>query len=387
MVFAGVLGSWGARLPATPVYSSDKMICVRSSVKQGGYRSPVLVFCGRVRDDLQRLTRLKLTHSKHVMVEVVVGDFTDGRRSVIATQHRSVDGRIIERIELPDPEAADLDELQLVLCAALLRSWMAGVAASEGSYMGYKVPQWVVSGLAHRLGGDTRQSDIDRTLRLWSAAGLPPAGELFAFESTLIREGAVAAVAVGWLLERRPAGAPLELLLREAADGMEWRVARVAELLTDDSDLRNFDAAFDLWLLAVRRQVFQAGVTTVEIVRRFRQGLLLYPGDYGMSVDSKRPWLTLHEAAARSGELEVRMAARDMVHTIHTLAAGRDASLLAVSRAYEDFLVALARGERPGELTRLLMVAEGMRQELEEQVELGGVLVQPPQMIYEQGER
>jgi hypothetical protein len=48
--------------------------------------------------------------------------------------------------------------------------------------------------------------------------------------------------------------------------------------------------------------------------------------------------------------------------------------LLAVSEAYVAFITAFARGEKQGELSRLLMEAEGMRKELERRTAQGAVL-------------
>jgi len=48
--------------------------------------------------------------------------------------------------------------------------------------------------------------------------------------------------------------------------------------------------------------------------------------------------------------------------------------LLAVSDAYVRFLEAFARGAKPGELSRLLMEAEGLRGNLERRTARGEVL-------------
>jgi hypothetical protein len=54
-------------------------------------------------------------------------------------------------------------------------------------------------------------------------------------------------------------------------------------------------------------------------------------------------------------------------------AVGRDGMLLAVSEAYATFFGALARGAKQGDLTRLLLEAEGMRRTLERRVSSGEV--------------
>jgi hypothetical protein len=53
---------------------------------------------------------------------------------------------------------------------------------------------------------------------------------------------------------------------------------------------------------------------------------------------------------------------------------GRDGMLLAVSERYVKFLEALAEGAEQGEILKILMQAESMRRDLENQLKSGAVL-------------
>ncbi|HOE60507.1 MAG TPA: hypothetical protein P5125_05725 [Kiritimatiellia bacterium] len=358
--------------PAGAITSRDGSIVVRAPVAMGSYRAPVLVFVDRTRDELARATRLKLV-TPSCPLEIVIGNRRDGDTRVLGSRVREPGGGVFERIELPDPEAADLGRFRRAISLALLRAWMVEAGGREGVMR--DVPLWLVDGVVRHTGRETRQQDIDRTLLLWSRACLPPAAALFAMESVAAsREPAVAAVLASWLLERRPDGLPFEKLLCAAAEGQEWRPDAVARILTGTEDPLAFDAALDLWFTALGRTVVKPGLTSSGIVRRFRSRLLLYPAFYGTTWGYERPYLTFREAAMRSAEPEVQRRAAVQARLIEMAAVGRDGMLLAVSEAYASFLQGVCSGEAQGELLRRLMEAEGMRRELELRTARGMVL-------------
>jgi hypothetical protein len=361
-----------AGLPAAPMYSKDGSVVVYAPAAKAGYRAPVLVFVDRTRAELSRAARLTFG-SQACPLEVAIGGKSDGDTSVLASRLRDRDGGVRERIELPDPEAADLSELRRAICAALLRSWMVVAGGAEATMR--ELPSWLVGGVVRYMDHETRLADTDRMLLLWSHACLPSAAELFAADSLAAKtEPAVAAMLASWFLERRQNVNPFEALLRGAAAGTAWSPAVASRLLTGSDNLTAFDAALDLRLLAEGRVVIKPGATTSGIVRRFRAHLLLFPSDYGKTLDTKRAWLTFQEAVVLADDPAIRRCAAAKAMTLRMAAFGRDGMLLAVSEGYAAFLVALARGEKQGELSRLLMVAEGMRRELERRTAQGAVL-------------
>jgi len=360
--------------PAAPVYAKDRALSVHAPLSQAGYRAPILLFVDRTREELQRATRLKLG-TPVCPIEVVVGGKRDGDTRVLTGRLRDASGAVRERIELPDPEAADLGRFRRAICVALLRAWMVEQGGTDATMR--DLPVWLIDGAVRYADRETRQADADRALLLWSRACLPPAGELFAFDSQAAsREPAVGAVLAAWFIEKRPAGNPFETLLRGAAGGAEWSPERAGELLASSVDPSAFDAALDAWLLQKGRQVLKPGVTTDGIARRFRSSLLLCLPDYGTNLNARARLLTFDEAVARAGELEVRLAAASQTRQVRLAALGRDGTLLAVAGAYERFLIALARGAKEGELARLLTEAERLRYELEHRTSKGEVLRQ-----------
>jgi hypothetical protein len=365
-------GPGRAAIPAAPIYSKDNTVTVYAPMTQAAYRAPVLVFVDRTRDEFQRLVHLKFG-SQACPLEIVIGGQRDGDQRVLTARLRDDAGRIRERIELPDPEAADLGRFRRAIFVALLRAWMVDAGGTDATMK--DLPAWLIDGVLRCENRETRQTDTDRFLLLWSKACLPVAADLFTFDSlAATREPAVAAVLAGWFLEKHPAGVPFEALLRAAATGTAWEAKRVAMLLSGTDDLAVFDEKLDRWLLSEGRQVVKPGMTTKGIVRRFRSHLLLYPSDYGKTFNARQAGLTFQEVPAYSEDPAVRSGALSKAVTIRMAALGRDGMLLAVSDAYAHFLEAFAQGAKQGELTRLLVEAEGMRKELERRTAQGEVL-------------
>jgi len=359
-------------MPAAPVTSRDGSVVVRAPLSKTGYRAPVLVFVDRTREELARATRLKLG-SAACPLEIVIGGKSDGDKQVFAMRLSEPGGGVHERIELPDPEAADLGRFRRAICVALLRAWMVDAGGVEGKMR--DVPAWLIDGVVRHMGRETRQVDVDRTLLLWSRACLPPAAALFAAQSeATASEPAVAAVLAGWFLEKRKDGSPFEALLRGAAAGDAWSPAAAAKLLAGTEDPVAFDEALDLWLSGLGRMVVKPGLTSAGIVRRYRSRLLLYPAFYGTTWANNGSCLTFGEAVLRAGDPEVRQSAAAQAEWVKLAAVGRDGMLIAVSEGYAAFLNAVARGQPEGELARLLLEAEGMRRELERRTAQGMVL-------------
>ncbi len=359
-------------MPATPVYSKDGTVVVYASSSKAGYRMPVLSFVSQCQDELQRVVRLKLG-SQACPLEIAIGGQNNGDTRVLTARLRDSGGGLRERIELPDPEAADLMKFKRAICVALLRAWMVDAGGTEETMR--DLPGWLIDGIVRYLDRETRPADVDRTLLLWSRACLPPAKDLFEAESlAAMREPAVSAVLASWFLEKRPEMNPLEALLRGAATGTEWKPEVAALLLAGTNDPYTFDNYVDGRLMGEGRVVAKLGLTTIGIMRRFRSHLLLYPSYYGKMLSNNHSWCTFQEAVTRSGDPDVRQSAAVQLVHVKTAAAGRDGMLLAVSEAYGVFLDALARGAKEGELSRLLMEAEGMRRDLETRTARGAVL-------------
>lgn len=348
---------------AAPFYSSDNAIAVYASLSAAGYRAPILSFANQQREELQRLLRLKFGSRSHP-IEIRIGSSTSGDTRVLSRRLRQEGGGITERIDLPDPESANLDRFKEAISISLLRSWMVDTYGSERNMA--DLPMWLIRGVLRHLERENRQADIDTTLRLWSQAALPPAAELFRYQSlATTQEPAIAGVLAGWFLDRRNGVMVFESLLQNAAMGKKWSVKTVAQLLFNTSDLHQFDYYTDLRLLAEGRMVVTPGLTTDEITRRFRSSLLLISPFFGNLPANKEVWCSLAEAIKLGANPEIRKIAALQAVRIKIAATGRDGMLLAVAEAYTHLLEQLAAGVEYDVLRELLTEAEQMRGAME----------------------
>jgi len=191
VVFSGAAGAQqdGPRLPrvappAAPIYSKDGAVTVHAPANKAGYRGPVLIFVDRTREELQRTVRLKLG-SANCPLEVAIGGKSDGDKRVLTARLRDGAGGVRERIELPDPEAAELAAFRRAVCVALLRAWMVDAGGTEATMR--DLPVWLIDGVVRNMDRESRLADADRAQLLWSKACLPTAAELFAFDSLASR--------------------------------------------------------------------------------------------------------------------------------------------------------------------------------------------------------
>jgi hypothetical protein len=362
-----------ATMPASPIYSGDGRIVVHAPMAKSLYRSPVLVFADRTRQDLSRATHMKF-EPENGLLDIIIGNKSDGDKSVLSSRQKdSATGAVRERIELPDAEHADLGRLRVAVCTAFLRLWIVDAAPDPAKAA--DLPDWLLEGLVRYLNRETRQQDLDRALLLWSRACLPPAAQLVATDSEAAgKEPAVAAVLAGWLLEKKATGAPLESILRDAARGEKWSVASASRLLAGDDDPFAFDECLDRKFLADGRKVIVPGVTTDGAVTRFRATLLLYTPLSDTFTYTSSFGKSFREAMAGADDPACRAEAFEQAGRVRLAAVGRDGTLLAVSEAYERFLLALARGGKPSELAQLLADAEVRRAAMEQRTAKGEVL-------------
>jgi hypothetical protein len=357
---------------AAPFYASDGAVVVYAPLSKAAYRAPVLSFVNTRRDELQRALRMKLG-TPECPLEIMIGGRSDGDTRVLTARLRDPVAGVRERIELPDPEAADLDEFRRAIGFALLRAWMVAAGGTEESMR--DLPVWLINGALRHIERDYRQADIDRTLLLWSRACLPTAVELFAADSKAAKtEPAVAAVLAGWFVAKREGANIFEELLRGAANGVVWSPATAARLLAGTEDMMEFDLNVDKRFLAEGRAVVAPGVTSAGIVRRFRSTLLLAPACFGKLLSEKRGWCSLAEAIGHADDPHLRRTAAEQALKVKMAAVGRDGMLIAVADAYALFMERLAAGDKPERLERLLAEAELMRGTLERVTAKGAVV-------------
>ena len=379
-----------ALLPAPPVRSGDKCVTIRSSMAMEGYRAPVLMFVSRAREEFLRSVNLRLA-AQDFALEVVIGNQRDGDTRVLAARVGLPNGDVCERIELPDPEAADLELLKRSVWMALYRSWLVGSVGGDETVL-ERLPAWLLEGAVRRVDAETWLADVDRALLLWSRACLPTAQDLFAAENAAIAaEPALGAVLANYLASRNVptnftaaadvpaerrgwAGNVRDALIHDAAKGQAWGVEQIAALVTGGGDVLALDRDLDLWLAALGRKVLVPGLTTEGMLRRFRANLLISPSDYGKFFNQRKPWITFQELAA-SADPDARRVAATHILKLQMAAVGRDGTLLALAESYSQFLRAVAAGKKPREVNLLLINAEAQRKGLEEALK-GGKMIQ-----------
>ena len=387
-LIAGIATGWGqtpapdaplsprSLLPAPPVRSGDGSIIVRSSMAMEEHRAPVLMFVSRAREELFRSMRME---SSTAILEVIIGNQRDGDTRVLSGRVRLSGGKMGERIELPDPEAADLALLKRSVWMALYRSWLVSVGRSEAVLE--QLPAWLVEGAVRRMDPEAWLADVDRSLHLWSRAYLPPAAALLDTASPVIAlEPALGVMMASYLMDRRVlpsvtdlSGDVPETFIREVAKGQAWSVERIAELVMGQADVAALDKDFDKWCVGMGRKVLIPGLTTEGTVRRFRSSLLICPSDYGKVFNQKKPWMTFQELAASNDLAMKKRAATAQMFNVKIAGAGRDGTLLALAEAYSQFLAAVAEGKKPKALNVLLMNAEAQRKGLEDALAGGQV--------------
>lgn len=369
-------------LPAMPFYSRDSRIVVQAGKMQANYRSPVLIFTERTRADITRATNLEFS-PENGLLEIAIGSMTNRETRLRAFHYRDrKNGALKERIEIPDPEGVDLTLLKNAICDALLRLWIAEHAISSTVTLA-PPPPWLSAGLVQYARRENRPLAIDRALRLWSNACLPPARELFALESVpATAEPSVAMVLASMLLEKKNNRSFLEQFLRDAGKGKRWTEAYASQLLVQTDSPLVFDEYVDLQMLALERTVVIPGITTAGIVRRFRSSLLLYPPLFGNIAVSFSKGFNFQEILAFSNELACRKEALKQVQRIQIAAVGRDGTLLSVAQAYEKFLLSFAQGEKPALLRQQLKEADALRRDMEQRTAKGEILhVSPPSLL------
>jgi hypothetical protein len=363
-----------ALMPVAPIFSSDRLICVRSSIGMAGYRTPVLLFTDNTRSEFFRATRLVFP-TPPAQLEILIGNKRDGDKQVLSSRFRLSDKDVVERIELPDPEAADLALFRRAIWLALYRSWL--VSSSEGNEnILTKLPSWLAEGAIRKMDKTTWAADIDRILWLWSHAALPPAQELLLIKNGAISEPAIGTVLVAYLSERKSSEGktPFDTLLKNASAGNDWSIEKIAGAITGTTNLQHLDEDLDLWLLSLSKKVVLLGMTSEGVLQRFRSSLLIYPSDYGKVFNSKKPYITFQELLETKDDPVLRKAALVQARRIGMAAIGRDATLTGLAERYMAFLEAYAAGKQKPDLAQLLAVAEAQRKEVEQAVQAGKTL-------------
>ena len=354
-----------------PIFSQDGAVAVQASPRVTSYRMAVLSFADTCRRDVLRVVRQNAFAVVHPTL-IVLGDATNDTR-VLVTRHAEDDVTYF-RVEMPDPEHADLDALRTALTGALLNEWLHALAPTN---VASAPPAWLAGGLARYTLRQYRSEDFDKVLEQWSRGRLPPVQELLNFETVVAAQHpAVPSVLVAWLVEH--SGNPVENLMKRLAAGQAWTPELVGEALRGGKDLTALAQEWDAWLTSQARAIHEPGTTRPGVVRAFRAQLLLYPADSDISIEDGWRGRTFEECLALPDSLALRKALTKQALQIRMFATGHDGTLQRVASEYADFLGAFSQNTAREKLRPLLAKAEDDRKKMEQRADKGETLRELP---------
>lgn len=301
-----------------------------------GFRRPILSFAGNLVDSLSKTFDVKRVNVKEPGLIIYAMDGRTNDTRVIVRPETRPNGSKVVKIFLPSPGYSDMDELR------------AGIAKS---FAGADMPDWLVQGILRCCDEETRREDIRFVLELWMSGRLP----FFPALCTDLRTGKGKAAALpgyvaGWIKERKILGK-----LKEE----RWSGARLAELLTGETDPAMQDRASDERLARLARMVLAPGECGRWDLDFFSSRLMLRSPFFDIKLKSGRSVCSFEEAIdAGESNLLVRSAALLKSRELPIYALGRGDALREAADAYVRFLLGVAAGEKKDDLEKLLKKAD-----------------------------
>lgn len=312
-----------------------------------GFRLPILQFTTRFIRDLERVYRLEMPHgSTGLAIYALDGTTNDAR--VIVKEDRRARGSLCTRIWLPSPGFSDLEQLRFEIGRAYFRAWIDRTADPDRRQPLGELPDWLVQGAIRAIDAETSHDDIRFVLDIWSTARFP----FFPALCTDLRvaKGAAAALPgymAAWIREKHL----LKKLLERLASGEAWDGRRLAEELTGEKEPVLQDRASDERLARLTRAVLSPGRASDWDMKVFTSRLLLYPPVFDKNMGANCSSFTFDEAIGLAETNEtVRMAALQKAREMPLCVLGRGDGLIAAGEAYRQFLLGVARGEKPDAL-------------------------------------
>jgi len=362
-----------AQLPSR-IVSTDGSLIVMAPSAALAYRAPVLSFIERTRYDLMHAVHLDARPLTHPMI-VALGDDTNDTRVISMRATDSFSGEYT-RVEVPDPEHADLDLFRAVLVRAFIHEWMLSARPAKSTAPVTLPPSWLIDGLARHM-GSSRQMDVEAMHWPWLRGQIPPPSALLMNEPPVImQDPALRHVVCAWILEHSEN--VMASLLMRLATGEAWTPLLVAQCLRNNGTLSDMDEDWEAWQTSAVYASRQPGQTSPGVVRAFRAQVLIYPGDYDIPMTDAWRGRTFEECLDLPLTPSLHAALLDKATRLQMFAAGRDVTLQGVASAYARFLTAFAGGESREQARRLLALAEEELAALEKRATNGEVLHDKP---------
>ena len=323
-----------------------------------GFRLPILQFTTRLLRDVERVWGLRMPRGGVGLLVHAQGGTTNDARVVARAGRRA--GAAITHVWLPSPGFSDLGALRYAIVKAYLHAWID--RSRPPGRTAAALPDWMALGALRALDGETVDDDKRAVLARWSEARLPS----FPALCRRLRAGAgddaaLCGYMVAWMRERRLFRAALEGL----AAGRAFDPARLAADLTGETAPDEQDRVSDERLARLTRAVLSPGRASRWDLKVFASRLLLYPAEFDRNIGANGASCTFREAIARAADdPALRAAAARKAREMPFTALGRGSALAEAAEAYRQFLTALARGEDPAALRRLLDLADAQLQEI-----------------------
>jgi len=241
-----------------------------------------------------------------------------------------------------------------------------------------RVPEWLSEGIRQNLTAARKARNSEWVLDAWENGSVPPlsvffaraAGTAVSSKSDPLMFHAQAGLLVGWLVSLADSPARFRAMQSRLADGLPLDHWWLATSVWGLKDKRDFDDAWDRWVLKQKHMVYQPGVPTRRAIALFRDELKVAAGKGGIPADAD-----VAPGAGLSRLLDFREAkwlpvcVRHETAAIRLLSTGRGKELMNIADLYCRFLDGLDGWSGRERLERLLQEADARLAELESGLE------------------
>jgi hypothetical protein len=323
---------------ASTAFSAKRRFVVRGLPAQGA--ASVARWAEDVAERVENALRLDLPFPRFEQIELVGRSASEGAGPGVLRAQGYVDGRLMQRVVLEDPESTDQEDVLEAVCWLLLnRLVIQRQSAEQRKARLGQAPDWLSTGLAQNLYPELRTRNARLLKPRWQEGEAGAAGAVVRKE--LLPQGrwpdkAEAAFLVGWLLSL-----PQAAVLLESAGGkpldLPWLLGA-----TDHGDERALSQAWDLWIAEEIGRAPMLGTISGERVGELKALLLLRTADYGAArAPGVPPVLEPAELVPYRREPWMQGMARQVVQRLDELAAGQAPEFAEVAGAYRSFFAGL----------------------------------------------
>ncbi len=312
---------------------------------------------------VNRITGVTLSQADRDFRVIVSG------KGTLSASQALIDGRLSQRLRVPDSATAYSVEGHQAVCRLLLSGYTSRVPSAP-----LNIPPWLSVGVEQNLSPRVRRQNMMHILNAWSSGAMPTLRQLLFGSKN--PDPAGSGVFVQWLTSTRNRSELFKAIFlqleKRGAVSLDWLSAR----LPSGAGLDSLDARFDRWLASRSTQVHEPGTVTSLLLRRLDSELLLSPGECGIPLSAGRTGaVRLVHLVGLGDESWIPGCVQTKRNRLTWMSVGTGKSFRKVTQAYIGFLDGVTQGAKETELQALFAAAEEMRIELVGRVEeCGGVL-------------